>query len=115
MTIIHKVTTAEPKGNEFILSDATIDRYGDSVDPNGWVLDNFLRNPAALFAHQSSFAVGTWQNVRVANGALRGHLKMAPAGTSDRIDEIARLIDAGVRAATPNPRSSNPTLVGRLV
>jgi hypothetical protein len=35
----------------------------------------------------------------VKNGALRGHLQIAPEGTSDRLDEIKKLIDCGVLRA----------------
>jgi HK97 family phage prohead protease len=103
MAIIHKTNITEKvRGHEFILSDETEDRYGDVIEckPDSWDLTDFRKNPVCLFGHNSSFPVGTWERVRVENGALRGHLKMAPLGTSDRIDEVRRLIDAGVLVAT---------------
>jgi hypothetical protein len=33
-------------GLDFILSDATV-RFGDILQPSGWVLRDFLRNPIA--------------------------------------------------------------------
>jgi hypothetical protein len=54
MTVIHKVTVAKAAGGdalEFVLSDKTKDRYGDVIDPKGWVLANFKKNPIALFNH----------------------------------------------------------------
>jgi HK97 family phage prohead protease len=97
----HEVRSAgdDPVGMEFILSDASVDRYGDTIDANGWVLDNFSKNPIALFNHQSSFPIGLWSNLRVQDNALRGHLKMAPAGTSPRHDELRALIDAKILKA----------------
>ena len=94
-----RTTTSGIVGDEFILSDATVDHYGDSIDPYGWVLDNFSKNPIALFNHQSSFPIGNWTNLRVQDNALRGHLKMAPAGTSPRIDELRALREAGILKA----------------
>src|SRR5580765_8146113 len=57
-TVIRK-THAQPEviENEYILSDATVDRYGDVVDSNGWLLDNFNKNPIALFNHNSDFPI----------------------------------------------------------
>jgi len=117
-TVIRK-THAQPEviENEYILSDATVDRYGDVVDSNGWVLDNFNKNPIALFNHNSDFPIGRWKNIRVTDGALRGHLELAPQGTSPRIDEIRALIECGVLRAVSvgfmplesGPRKSNGT------
>jgi len=86
-------------GMEFVLSDATPDRYGDVIQAEGWDLDNFKKNPIALFNHNSDFPIGRWEKLSVKSGALRGHLRMAPAGTSPRIDEIRKLIDAGILKA----------------
>jgi HK97 family phage prohead protease/HK97 family phage major capsid protein len=101
MAVVHK-TSVKGKaadGMEFILSDATPDRFGDVVEPAGFSTDNFKKNPVALFNHNSDFPIGRWNNVRSERGALRGDLHCAPAGTSQRIDEIRRLIDAGILKA----------------
>src|SRR5262245_43881603 len=96
---------------EFILSDATPDRYGDIIIADGWDLKNFQKNPIALFNHDSNFPVGRWEGLRVENGALRGHLKLAPEGTSPRLDEIRKLVDAGILRAVSvgfQPLDSEP-------
>jgi HK97 family phage prohead protease/HK97 family phage major capsid protein len=95
----HAIATVDD-GMEFILSDATPDRFDDVVEPTGWVFDNFKKNPIALFNHNSDFPIGTWKNIRVENKALRANLVPAPKGTSPRIDEIRALIDAGILRAT---------------
>lgn len=87
------------QGMEFVLSDATPDRYGDVIQAEGWDLANFKKNPIALFNHNSDFPIGRWEKLSVRDGALRGHLRMAPAGTSARIDEIRKLIEAGILKA----------------
>jgi HK97 family phage prohead protease len=119
MTVIHKTST-KSKGLEFVLSDATPDRYGDVILADGWDLKNFNKNPIALFGHRSDFPIGRWKDLQVKDGALRGHLVMAPEGTSDRIDEIRKLILAGILKATsvgfrpieskPISKDSNGTL-----
>jgi len=100
-SVIRKVHASdESMGLEFILSDATPDRYDDVIEPDGWVLDNFKKNPIALFNHDSDFPIGRWERLGVKDGELRGHLRMAPEGISPRIDEIRRLIEAGILRAT---------------
>jgi len=97
--LVHKSLVSHTKGLDFILSDATPDRYDDIILSAGWRLDAFNRNPIALFAHNSSFPIGVWKSVRVENNALRGTLVLAPKGSSDRIDELHALIEADVLKA----------------
>jgi HK97 family phage major capsid protein/HK97 family phage prohead protease len=101
MTVIHKTTVALAAGDPltFVLSDATKDRMGDVIEPKGWQLDNFRSNPMALFNHNSSFPIGTWEDVKVQGGRLVGKLKLAARGTSDRIDEIISLVEQGILRA----------------
>jgi HK97 family phage prohead protease len=115
MSIIHKTTESSTNGGDFILSDATPDHYDDTIDPNGWDLENFKKNPIALFNHNSDFPIGRWTNLRIEKGALRGRLVMAPEGTSSRIDEIIKLIKCGVLRAVSvgfKPKSSEPRKSG---
>lgn len=99
--VMHKTSaTAEASGMEFVLSDATPDRFSDVIEVDGWEFDNFKNNPIALFNHDKSFPIGKWANISKTDGkALRGHLTLAPKGTSPRIDEIRRLIEADILRA----------------
>jgi HK97 family phage prohead protease len=98
--IIRKTHVSQTKGLEFVLSDASIDRYGDIIEPNGWDLTKFNRNPICLFSHDANFPIGRWENLSVKNGELRGHLHLAPATASPRIAEISALIEANVLRST---------------
>ena len=96
---------------EFVLSDETPDRMGDVIMADGWDLTNFQKNPIALFGHNSNFPIGKWKNLRVVDKQLRGFLEMAPAGTSERIDEIRKLVDADILRAVSvgfRPKASRP-------
>ena len=95
----HGVTSSDDP-LEFVLSDATPDRFGDIVDPKGWVTENFLKNPIALFNHDKGFPIGRWENLKSGDKDLRAHLVLAPKGTSPRHDEIRRLIEAGILRAS---------------
>src|SRR4051794_6182267 len=97
--VVRKTHATDAAGMEFILSDETPDRYGDTISASGWSLENFNKNPIALFNHNADFPIGRWENLKAVGGALRGRLRMAPAGTSPRIDEIRRLIEADILKA----------------
>src|SRR4051794_26883595 len=98
--VIHKThASEETRGTDFILSDSTPDRYNDIIMSDGWQLDNFRRNPIALFAHSGSFPIGKWKDVRIEDNALRGELVLAKEGTSPRIDEIRKLVSENILRA----------------
>jgi HK97 family phage prohead protease/HK97 family phage major capsid protein len=114
--IVHKTKASEVHGMEFCLSDDSVDRMGDSIKADGWDLTNFKKNPVALWAHRSDQPpIGKWSNLRVEGNELRGHLHLAPEGTSTRIDEIRKLIDAGILRAVSvgfRPINSEPRRSG---
>jgi HK97 family phage major capsid protein/HK97 family phage prohead protease len=95
----HKTHVAAVDGREFILSDNSVDRMGDTIASDGWLLDSFNKNPIALFNHNSGFPIGLWRDLKPKGHELRAHLDLAPEGTSDRIDEIRRLVDAKILKA----------------
>ncbi|MFZ4605164.1 MAG: phage major capsid protein [Caulobacter sp.] len=99
MTIIRKTVADQGAGLEFVLSDATVDRYGDIIDPTGWDLKWFKKNPIALFGHLSDFPIGTWSDLRVESGKLIARLNLATKGTSARIDELIGLVEQGILRA----------------
>lgn len=98
MDMIFK-TVASDGGLDFVLSDDTVDRYGDVIDAKGWVLTNFKKNPIALFGHSNGFPIGSWSNLRVESNRLVGTLKLAARGTSARIDELISLVEQGILRA----------------
>jgi HK97 family phage prohead protease/HK97 family phage major capsid protein len=97
--LVYKARTSTSDGTEFVMSDETVDLYGEVISANGWELGDFKRNPAALFGHNSAFVIGRWENVRIEKGALIGKLVLAQEGTSDRINEVIRLVRQGILKA----------------
>jgi HK97 family phage prohead protease len=83
---------------EFIMSDGSVDRMGDVIEPDGWRLDAFQRNPVALFGHDPGFPIGRWRDVGVRKGQLTGRLELMDA-VSDRLREIHTAVRAGVLRA----------------
>lgn len=93
-----EVVTESPL--EYVVSTADRDRHGDTIDVNGWDTKDFETNSIALFNHNPDFPIGTWVKTRVAGNELRSQLKLAPRGTSPRIDEVSTLINAGIIRST---------------
>jgi HK97 family phage major capsid protein/HK97 family phage prohead protease len=96
-----KQTAAPPPGNdplEYTMSDGSIDRMGDRIEPSGWMLENFRKNPVALFGHNSSFPIGKWSDVAVKGERLVGRLELMEP-VSDRLREIHAAVKSGVLRA----------------
>ena len=101
MSRVRKTAAGKRPGSlSYVLSDATVDRYGDVIDPRGWQLDWFRRNPIALFNHNANAPIGTWRNIRVDDDALVADFEPAAKGTSQRVDEILSLIEQDILKAT---------------
>jgi HK97 family phage prohead protease len=109
--LYHKTHSGTVQEMEFVMSDETVDRMGDVISASGWELENFHKNPVCLFNHRADFPIGRWKNLRAEKGALRGYLQLAPEGTSPRIDEIRRLVEAGILCSVSvgfHPLESEP-------
>lgn len=99
MTMQYRTTAAAGDGMDFVISDGSLDRHGTRINPNGWVLSSFKKNPIALFGHSGGFPIGRWENVRMEGGKLIGRLVVASEGTSARIDELRKLIEQKILRA----------------
>jgi HK97 family phage prohead protease len=61
------------------MTNATIDRYGDSLKPLGARFKNYLRNSVLLWCHDSSIPpIGRTTNVRASSSDVRCDLIYAP-------------------------------------
>jgi len=101
MTLVRKTAAGKVDGElSYVLSDATVDRYGDIIEPDGWLLDSFRANPIALFNHSPNQPIGRWKNIRVEDNRLVADFVPAVTGTSQRADEINSLIEQDILRAT---------------
>jgi len=78
---------------EFVMSDETVDRMGDVIVAKGWDLDDFQKNPIALFGHSHQNIIGKWENVQVSGKKLVGRLRMAREGTSELVNTVRSLVE----------------------
>lgn len=51
----------ENKRVTFVMSTETVDRHGDIIDQESWILDHFYKNPAFFLQHNADeFPIGKW-------------------------------------------------------
>jgi len=80
----------------FIFSDGTVDRSGDSINPDGWQVDSFMKNPVALWAHDStSMPIGRASNISVSGGKLRGDIEFMPREINELADNVYQAVKGG--------------------
>ena len=48
----------------FVMSTSSVDRHGDIVEQESWILEHFMNNPAFFWGHRSNeFPLGKWLRV----------------------------------------------------
>jgi HK97 family phage prohead protease len=70
-------------------SSGIVDRQGESIDPKGWDLKNFMKNPIILFAHDySSLPIGKALKTWVENGKLMFNIKFADTEMANEVFKL---------------------------
>ena len=97
---VYRVSTEAPiavEGAErtlrFCFSDGSVDRMGDTIDAAGWDLTDFVNNPVALWAHDSSQPpIGGARNVAIEGDRLMGDIEFTTPEVYAFGDTIYRLV-----------------------
>lgn len=85
----------------FVISTAAVDRDGDTIDPKGWDLTNYMKNPTVLWAHDYSRPpVGKAVNIQATKDGLRADVEFLPAGMDPFADMIHDMVKGGFLNAT---------------
>lgn len=80
----------------FVMSDGSQDRMGDIIDPTGWELAAYRRNPVVLFAHDAlAPPIGRSVNVFTTGSQLLGDVQFADPEIYPFADTIFRMVKAG--------------------
>jgi HK97 family phage prohead protease len=102
--MIRLALTSEPTVHDsvrvatFVFSDNSVDRYGDTIDARGWILDKFLANPVALFGHDSGSVenvIGKARNVRVEGQRLIGEIEFMEASVNPTAETVFQMVKGG--------------------
>jgi HK97 family phage prohead protease len=92
------VASAESRTVTFVFSDNSVDRYGDTIDARGWVLDNYKSNPIALFGHDSGSVenvIGRAHNVRIEGQRLLGDIEFMEASVNPTAEAVYQMVKGG--------------------
>ena len=78
----------------WVMSDYSVDRDLERMDPAGWDLKNFKKNPIVLWSHEwYTPAIGKVESPRVKDGQLVGRVRFS----SKEVDPFAAMIEGKVR------------------
>ena len=97
-TIRAGVPSRDGGGLSILVSDNSVDRVGDIIEPKGWRLGNYQKNPVWLVDHDYAVAsiVGRGGNPRTMSTGLVLNFSSAPLNTSPAVDLVIGLLDAGM-------------------
>lgn len=92
-------TTDPDSGAErytFTASTDSVDRESDVIDPRGWALDDFKRNPVILWAHDHTRPpIGKATSVGVTGNKLKVEIVFTPESANPEGARVRELVDAG--------------------
>ena len=83
----------------WVMSDYSVDSDLERMDPTGWDLKNFKRNPVVLWSHEHMRpAIGKVESPKVKDGQLVGRVRFS----SKEVDPFAAMIEGKVREGIIN-------------
>ena len=86
---------------DFTISTGAVDRDNDTVDPKGWVVENYLKNPVVLFAHDyHSLPIGRAISLTQTDGALKSRVEFTSKDLNPMGDTVYRMLKGGFLKAT---------------
>ncbi len=72
-------------------SSGIIDRHGESINPSGWELNNYLKNPVVLYGHDyRSLPIGKTIKVYVENGQLKFDIQFADTAFASQVFQLMK-------------------------
>lgn len=110
------VRSLGPRTSAFTISTGSRDRDGDTIDPKGWELEPYKRNPVVLFGHDSgSLPIGKAVNIWTDSRGLHVEMQWPEKGVYPFADTVHDMVKAGFLNATSVGflvRESRPTRAG---
>lgn len=94
-----KTFNAESRSATFVMTDETVDSYGDIVRAKGCKLDRFENNPICLLNHRSDLILGSWSDVKRIVRRIEGTATIAKEGTAPHVDMAYNLMSQGILKA----------------
>jgi len=96
-----KAIDEEARTIDFIISTGAVDRDGDTINPKGWDLKNFRKNPVVLWAHNNrDLPIGKASKTKVSDGDLISTAEFTTREENPLGDTVFRLYQRGFMHAT---------------
>jgi HK97 family phage prohead protease len=74
---------------EHVISTGSEDRDGDTINPKGWILDEFLKNPVVLFGHRHDMPpIARAVKLKASENGLEALTQFPPKGISQLADTV---------------------------
>lgn len=91
-----KVVAENDRELEFIISTASVDRYGDVIAQDGWDFKNYLKNPVVLWAHDNrALPVAKAKKLSIDGNNLLATAEFTRAGLSSFNDTVFNMLKDG--------------------
>ena len=85
----------------FTISTGAVDRDRDTINPNGWDLDNYRRSPVVLWAHDyDEPPIGKATAIVATPTALIADVQFVPREIYEFADRVRRMCDGGYLNST---------------
>lgn len=86
---------------QFTISTGSTDRMNDRIDPKGWKLDRYRKNPVVLWAHDASaLPIARADKLWIEGDSLKAIATFVPKSTLRFADTVLELIKGGFLSAT---------------
>lgn len=87
---------AKTRTVRYVLSTSAADRVNDTIDPAGWQLDNYKKNPVLLYGHDRyTPPIGRALEIGVVGTQLEGTFEFASPDVHPFADTIYKLVTNG--------------------
>jgi hypothetical protein len=88
---------AEDGSHTVTISTPAVDRFNTRLNPDGWHLDNYKRNPVVLWAHQRDMLpIATCKRVWSEDGKLRAKIEWVDRDLNPFADVVRKMYERGI-------------------
>ncbi len=95
-SVLKRAIDETARSIKFVVSSATKDRDGDVVEPGGWEISDYLKNPIVLWAHDSRQPpIAMAESVQIGADALTATAKFTTVEENPFGDMVFRLYKGG--------------------
>lgn len=96
-----KAAEDDSRRMQFTISTGAVDRDGDTINPKGWDLTNYIKSPVILWAHDySQLPVAKAVSIISTDKGLSAQAEFPPKGTYPFADTVYDMLKAGFLNAT---------------